>query len=146
GIVVRRHRAPAEDFLPFLRDDAAENLFALGALLLVVRHEDHAHAVFAGGGEFYFCFLGDELQEFVRRLHDDARAVAGVDLAAARAAVIEVEQNLDRLPDDVVGLPALRVDDEADAAGLVLELRIVQTLLRGCGPATTSAFRRLPSA
>ena len=38
-----------------------------------------------------------------------------------------------RLLDDVVGLAALEIDDEADAAGIVLELRIVKALGLGCG-------------
>ena len=36
-----------------------------------------------------------------------------------------------RLADDVVRLAVLEVDDEADAAGIVLVLGVVQTLLRG---------------
>ena len=65
----------------------------------------------------------------VRHLHEDAGAVAGVLLAAAGAAVLQVEQDLERLADDVVRLAVLQVDDEADAAGIVLVARIVQTLL-----------------
>ena len=65
----------------------------------------------------------------MRHLDEHARAVAGVGLAAARAAMVEVPQHLDRLLQDVVRFAALDVDDEADAAGLVLEPRIVKTLL-----------------
>ena len=65
----------------------------------------------------------------------DARAVAGVGLAAAGAAMVEVAQDLQGLLHDLVGLAALHVDDEADAAGVVLELRIVKALLGGpAGP------------
>ena len=45
-------------------------------------------------------FLGDLLEEGVRHLHQDARAVAGVDLAAAGAAMIEILEDLDALLDD----------------------------------------------
>ena len=69
------------------------------------------------------------LEKLVRRLHEDARAVAGVGLAAARAAMVEVQQHLQRLLDNGVRLFALHVDDKADAAGVVLELRIVKPLL-----------------
>ena len=58
-----------------------------------------------------------------------AGAVAGVDLAAAGAAVVEVLQDLDGLLEDLVRLASLDVDDEADAAGVVLELRVVESLL-----------------
>ena len=60
-------------------------------------------------------------------LNQNARAVARVDLAPARAAVLEVLEHLERLADDVVRRAALDVDDEADAAGVVLVRRIVQT-------------------
>jgi hypothetical protein len=43
--------------------------------------------------------------------------------------MVEVAQHFDRLLQDAVGFPALHVDDEADAAGLVFEPRIIETLL-----------------
>ena len=67
-------------------------------------------------------------QEAVRHLDQDAGAVAGVRLAAARAAVQQVDQQLQPLLDDRVRAPALHVDDEADAAGVVLVPRIVEAL------------------
>ena len=57
----------------------------------------------------------------------NAGAVAGERIAAAGAAVRQVDQDLQPLPDDLVALLAVHVDDEADAAGIVLEGRIVQT-------------------
>ena len=62
----------------------------------------------------------DLAQERVRRLDQDAGAVAGVDLAAAGAAVLQVLQDLQRLAHDGVRLAPFDVDDEADAAGVVL--------------------------
>ena len=50
------------------------------------------------------------------------------DFAAASAAVVEVLQYLDRLLEDPVRLVALDVDDETDAAGIVLVARIVEAL------------------
>ena len=67
-------------------------------------------------------------QEGVRHLEEDAGAVAGVDLATAGAAVVEVAEGLERLLDDGVGFLALDMDDKADAAGVVLELRVVKAL------------------
>src|SRR5688572_3310574 len=69
----------------------------------------------------------------MRHLQENARAVTGVDLAAARAAMIEVLEDLDALLDDGIRFAALDVHDEADAAGIVLELGVIQALLRG-GP------------
>src|SRR5262249_8351545 len=61
-------------------------------------------------------------------LNQDAGAVAGVHLAAARAAVLEVDEDLKRLPDDRVGALSLDVHDEADATRVVLGVGIVQPL------------------
>ena len=87
------------------------------------------HAVLAGGGQVDAEPCGrPPAKKRVRHLQEDAGAVAGVLLAAAGAAVLEVQQDLDRLLDDLVRLAALEVDDEADAAGVVLVARIVEAL------------------
>ena len=70
----------------------------------------------------------NQFQELVRRLDENARAVAGIGLATAGAAVIQVQQYLQRLLNDGMGLPALDVDHEAYAAGLMFKLRVVQAL------------------
>ena len=69
-------------------------------------------------------------EKLVRNLNQDAGAVAGFRIAAAGAAMRQVDEDLQSLGDDVVRLLALDVDDEADTAGVVLVLRIVETLLR----------------
>ena len=45
--------------------------------------------------------------------------------------MIEIHENRERLLDDLVRAPAFHLADESDAAGVVLELRIVQSLLFG---------------
>ena len=116
-------RAPAQHALAFLGHDVAKNPFAFRALSGIVRQEHHADAVFAGARQGNFLLRRDFLEKGVRRLNQDARAVAGVDLTAARAAVIQVEQHLQRLPDNRVGFLPLHVDHETHAAGLVFKLR-----------------------
>ena len=66
----------------------------------------------------------------MRHLQQNAGAVAGVFFTAARAAMIEILQHRERLLDDLVGLFTFDIDHEADAAGVVLETRIVQPLFR----------------
>src|SRR4029453_3635721 len=61
----------------------------------------------------------------------DAGALAGVRLAPAGAAVREIAEDGDGLIDDASRWPALDVDDEPDPAGIVLERRVVETLLLG---------------
>ena len=45
--------------------------------------------------------------------------------------MIQIVQDLNRLLQDLVRLTALYVDNEADSAGIVLKLRIVEALLPG---------------
>ena len=58
-------------------------------------------------------------EERGRASDEDARAIAGVRLAAARAAVLQVDQDLQRLLHDRVRAAPLDVRDEADAARIV---------------------------
>ena len=128
GRAVDGRVAPAEHGEAFFADDALEDAFALQARLRLHRQEGHAHAVFAGGrqGEAELgAFAGEEL---VRDLDQDAGAVAGFRIAAAGAAVGQVDQNLNALDDDVVRFLALDVGDEADAAGIVFVARVVEAL------------------
>ena len=93
--------------------------------------EGHADAVFAFGREGEAeggAFAGEEL---VRNLNENAGAVAGFGIAAAGAAVGQVDEDLDAFGDDVVGFVAFDAGDEADAAGVVLVAGVVQPLWGG---------------
>ena len=94
------------------------------------RQEGHAHAVLARGrqGEAELGALARE--ELVRDLDQHAGAVAGFRIAAAGAAMRQVDQDLNALDDDVVRFLALDVGDEADSAGIVFVARVVKTLRR----------------
>ncbi len=82
--------------------------------------EDHADAVFTGGRESEAEFGGFALKESVGDLDGEASAVTGFRVAAASATVGQIDEDLNALEDDVVGLFALEVDDEAEAAGIAL--------------------------
>ena len=131
GRAVDGRVAPAEHGEPLFAHDALEDAFALQAVVRLHRQEDHADAVLARRrqGETQLGALARE--ELVRDLDQDAGAVAGSRIAAAGAAVRQVDQNLDALEDDVVRLLALDIGNEADAAGIVLVARVVQALRRG---------------
>ena len=109
-------------------DDYVGKQLARRARVLFDRQESHAHAVFSGGrqGEAQPGALA--LEEFVGHLDQDAGPVAGFRVAAAGPAVGEIDQDLNALDDNVVGLMALDVGDEPDTTGVVLEARIVETL------------------
>ena len=64
----------------------------------------------------------------MRDLDGQPGAVAGVLLGAGGAAVLEVDEDGQRVANDGVGRPAGDVHDEAEAARVVLEGRVIQTL------------------
>ena len=96
----------------------------------VLREEDHADRVAAGRRQLDAARAASRAAGTRRGSGPAVPAPSpGLGIAAARAAVLEVEQHRDALLDDVVRLLAADVRDEADAAGVVLEGRIVETLL-----------------
>ena len=117
--------------LPFLDRDALQDGPARGAVVRVTRQEDEPGPVVTGGGKGDAEPRALTREEGVRHLDENARAVAGVHLAAAGPAVQEVLQDREGLADDRVGLAALDVHHEADPAGVVLVGRVVQALRRG---------------
>ncbi len=128
GAALDRRIAPAQHGESFFLRDALEDAFAQQPLLRLHRQEHHADAVLAGGRKREAEAGAFAREELVRDLDQDAGAVAGFRIAAAGAAVRQVDQDLDALDDDVVGLVAVDVGDEANAAGIVLVSRVVETL------------------
>ena len=126
--VVGGHVAPADErhalALDHLQPDVADHL----PPIRIARHEQGADRVFARlrqGEAEPVGLLGEEL---VRDLHQDAGAVAGARIGADRAAVLQIAQDGERVLDQLVRFLALDVGDEADAAGILVERRIVETL------------------
>ena len=142
--VVGRHGARSRGDLALRTAHVREHFFDLAALRRVARHEDVAGPYSPGSGRLMRAFLTTFLEEGVRHLHQHAGAVAGVDLAAAGAAMIEVLEDLDALLDDRVRLVALDVHDEADAASVMLELRVIEALLSGRPCGSRRSMSRVP--
>jgi len=130
-LAVDRHVAPAEQHLALGLDRALHLLLAGQTRGVFLRQEDHAHAVFAGRRQ------RDALRghlgavELVRDLDQDAGAVAHQLVGTDGAAVIQVLQDLEALLDDAMCLLALDVGHEADTAGVVFVLRVVEALRAG---------------
>ena len=128
--IVGRHIAPAEQHQPFLLylfgDDALDHF----APCRFFRHEQGADGIVAGIRQLEADLGGLALEEGVRNLDQDAGAVAGARIRADRAAMFEVAQDVDRVGDDLMRLHTLDVGDEADAAGILFQARIVQALGR----------------
>ncbi len=114
--------------LAFFCNDRLDDFFELPALLAVIRARKSCQRHIARLRQLKTQAGAGLFEKSVRHLHQDAGAVTGVFLAAAGAAVIEVLQYRERLLDDLVRFFTLDIDDEADAAGIMLKARIVETL------------------
>ena len=97
--VVRRHVAPPDQALPFLVDDRRDQILDATPVGLVMREEHEAGAVLAGVGERRRRTCA---QKCVGHLNENAGAVTRIRLASARPAVFQVDEDLQRVLDDVV--------------------------------------------
>ena len=96
--------------------------------MLLDRKEGHADAIGSRFRQREAQLLAFAGEEFVRNLDQDAGAIAGFWIAAAGAAMRQVEQHLDSLLDNVVTFMAADVGDKTNAAGVVLVRGIVKSL------------------
>src|SRR5262249_27741033 len=71
-------------------------------------------------------------EEFVRDLDQNAGAVARAGVGTNGAAMLKVEEDGERILNDLVGPPPFDIGDEADAAGILVECGIVEPT-HGCG-------------
>jgi hypothetical protein len=110
-------------------DDVFKDFGESAALGRVARQEYQTTGVLPRPRQCQAILFRHLLQERVRHLNEHTRAVAGVGLAPTRASMVKIAQNLNGLLHDAVRFPTLYIDDEADAASLVLVPRIVKTLL-----------------
>ena len=96
---------------------------------VIARQENHADTILARFRQIDADTRADRPEHPVGQLQQDAGAIAGIVLAARTAAVGEIGQDGDGVPNDRVRFFTANIDDETDAAGIVLVLRIVQSLL-----------------
>lgn len=111
--------------MTFLFDDALEYCFALPSRLAGNRQEDHARGVSSKFRELERTLCQ---QKVVWSLNEDARAVAAICFATRRAAVLHVEQDFERVCDDLMRPPSLDVSDKTHATSIVLVVWVVETL------------------
>ena len=141
--IVGRHLAPAEHAQPLADRDLLVDVADRLAPFRIARHEQKADGVFAGRRQREAELGGLAGEELVRDLHQDAGAVAGARIGADRAAMLEVEQDRQRVLDDLVRLAALDVGNEPDAAGILVERRIIKTA-RARTPGSALSTKRAP--
>ena len=96
--------------------------------MLLHGQEHHADAVAAGFGQGKSEFGAFARKEFVRDLDQDASAVAGLRIAAAGAAMSQIDEDFDALADDFVRLLTVEIDHETHPAGVVLVAGVVEAL------------------
>ena len=131
--VVGGHVAPAQHLEPSRSTASRPDLFARPAAAVSVAAGTPWPRRSASGGQGKAQPVGLGGEELVGNLHQDARPVAGRFVGPGRPAVHQVHQHLLAVFDDLVLAPAGNIDDRADAAGIVLPPRIVQTLGLGRG-------------
>ncbi len=130
GAVVGGHLAPAQDLQPQLVEGALEVEANPVMGVRVARQEALADGVVARSREGDAELRALPQEEGVGQLNEDASAIARGLLGAAGAAVVEVRQDVDALADDVVRDDVVEISHEADAARIVLEPGVVESLLR----------------
>lgn len=67
-------------------------------------------------------------EKTVRYLHQDAGAVTALGVGSLGSAVLQVFQYRQRIVDRVIGFFPFDIGDDADAAGIVFKLGMVQPL------------------
>ena len=124
---VNRDLAPEHERHAALRaaalKDLARRAYAGG---VVVREEEHGHAVVALVGQQLALLLGLLAKEAVRHLEEHARTVAGVTLKALAAAVLQVHEHRERVVERLVAAASVQVRDGSNAAGVMLVARAIQ--------------------
>ncbi len=125
---VGRDVAPAEHPEVLLGGELLDPRDGGRGLLLVRGQERGADRVRPGGRQRE---VDHSTQELVRNLDQDADAVPGVVLGAARAAVLEPQQRRETPADDRVAAAAGEVRHQGDTACVVLVLGGVHTGCRG---------------
>ena len=128
AVQVHRHVAPAQDRL--LLD--LHEVFELGhgdlARGLIAGQEAHGHGVFAGRRQIDAVVLGPGAIERVGNLNQNPGPVADQRVGAHRAAVVQIDQNLQTRLHDFMRFAAFDIGYKPNAARIMLVTRIIQSL------------------
>jgi hypothetical protein len=98
------------------------------ALVAFDGKENHTDAILTGSREREAKAVGFADEELVRDLDEEASAVAGFRIAAARAAVSQVDENLNALLNNVMGTMTLDRRNKPDATRIVFIPRVIEPL------------------
>ena len=128
--VIDRNLAPAEHFQPFLGGHAFENFHQLTAAL-VPRQKHQSGAVLTLTRQLNADFPTLAVEELVGHLDQYPGAIARQRIGPYGPPVLQTVEQIQPLPDDVVGFIPLHVGDKTDTTVLFFMSRVIQPLLFG---------------
>ena len=99
--------------------------------MAVHRQEHHGHAIAAQLAQLHPQPVALQRKKRVRDLDQNSRAIARFRIAAGRAAMGEIDQDLQALANNVVTLLAADARDQTHATGIVLIPRVIEPLRCG---------------
>jgi len=125
-----REFTPPEQLKLLLGDDALDCRYGGAGGEVVGGQEGDADGIAADGRQLE---VDDRTEEVVRDLGQQAGAVAGVDLPAGSAAVLEIAKRRQCVDDHFVAAAATQIGDEGNATGVMLVRGVVKTVRRIAG-------------
>ncbi len=96
----------------------------------LLRQEAHRHGIMAGLRKTDLVLVRPIAEQKVRGLNQHACPVPDQGIGADGPPVVEIEQNLQRVADEVVRFAAFDIDHKSDTARVMLVPRVIKTLFR----------------
>ena len=126
---VDRHLAPKEQRHAGLGAALLKHAAGILYALVVLREEQHGHAIVALCRQNLAALLSLFTEKVMRNLEQDASAVAGVLLESRATAVLQVDQNGQRIVQNLVMALTVDIGKRADATCIVVEFGAIKALL-----------------
>ena len=126
---IDRHLTPKEQRHAGLGATLLKHAAGILYALVVLREEQHGHAIVALCRQNLAALLGLFSKKVMRNLEQDAGAVAGVLLESRAAAVLQVDQNGQRIVQNLVMALTVDIGKRADATCIVVEFGAIKALL-----------------
>ncbi len=138
---VDRHLAPKEQRHAGLGAALLKHAAGILYALVVLREEQHGHAIVALCRQNLAALLSLFAEKVMRNLEQDASAVAGVLLESRAAAVLQVDQNGQRIVQNLVMALTVDIGKRADATCIVVEFGAIRPAAERNLPASRSSPR-----
>ena len=123
------HLAPKEQRHAGLGTALLKHAAGILYALVVLREEQHGHAIVALCRQNLTALLSLFTEKVMRNLEQDASAIAGILLESRAAAVLQVDQNGQRVVQNLVMALTIDIGKRADAACIVVEFGAIKALL-----------------